>query len=367
MYFNFWYPICLGEDLTQDVPLRAELLGVRLVAFRDSNNTAHVLSDVCIHRGGSLSKGKVDSDCVVCPYHGWQFDGSGRCVSIPSVEGKKPPARAKIDSYPVYERYGIIFAFLGDLPEAERPPVPLIEEDGMDGWELSTPIVFEVGAYFERSVENGLDPIHNEFVHPAQGAPTVEDSSINVEDHEWGSSFEIAFGGYKQADKRQKVALTSDTETEGLRAGSWHIGPNTLITGIHLPENNSFVQYFFEAPLSDRRTKIFFVPTRNNNLGAENNEWINATYMNVADEDIAIIEELWPIGTPDNLTKELLAPGDAAVVKYREFLKTWENNGWRIDWSNMQNAQTNVAFAIPSPARRESGNWILDTVPVYTD
>ncbi|MDP6674819.1 MAG: hypothetical protein QGH93_08250, partial [Gammaproteobacteria bacterium] len=197
--------------------------------------------------------------------------------------------------------------------------------------------------------------------------PTVEDSSINVEDHEWGSSFEIAFGGYKQADKRQKVALTSDTETEGLRAGSWHIGPNTLITGIHLPENNSFVQYFFEAPLSDRRTKIFFVPTRNNNLGAENNEWINATYMNVADEDIAIIEELWPIGTPDNLTKELLAPGDAAVVKYREFLKTWENNGWRIDWSNMQNAQTNVAFAIPSPARRESGNWILDTVPVYTD
>ena len=59
MYINFWYPICTAESLDEENPQRVELLGVRLVAFRDEAGTAHVLSDTCIHRGGSLGKGKV--------------------------------------------------------------------------------------------------------------------------------------------------------------------------------------------------------------------------------------------------------------------------------------------------------------------
>jgi len=364
MYINFWYPICTTEELTAKAPIRAELLGVRLVAFRDIENNACVLSDTCIHRGASLAKGKIVDGCVQCPYHGWQYDGDGKCVKIPTQQGKKPPARAKIDSYPVCERYGVVFAFLGDLPEAERPPLPLVDEDGQEGWEISGPIVFEVNAYFERSVENGMDPIHNEFVHPAQGAPAVEEERFSVDTSEWGSRFEVAYGEYAQPEARQKVAKTGDTETEGLRAGSWHIGPNTLITGIHLPGNNSFVQYFFEAPIARDKTRIFFVNARNNNLGTDQDEWINATFMNIAQEDRNVIEELWPVGTPDTLTKELLTPGDAAVVKYRDFLKSWNEKGWRIDWQAMKQQEDNVAYAIPSPARRESGNWILDTVPI---
>ena len=359
MYINFWYPICTSEELTTEAPVRAELLGVRLVAFRDSENEPHVLSDTCIHRGASLSKGKIVDDCIQCPYHGWQYDGEGRCVKIPAMADKSPPARAKVDSYPVYERYGVVFAFLGDLPEAERPPVPVVDEDGLEGWDVSAPIVFEIGAYFERSIENGMDPIHNEFVHPSQGAPAIDEDRFSVETDNWGSKFEVAFGEYAKPEERQKVSDTGDTETDGLRAGSWHVGPNILVTGIHLPGNNSFIQYFFEAPLGKNRTKIFFVNARNNNLGSDKDEWINATFMNVANEDRAVIEELWPVGTPDTLTKELLTPGDAAVVKYRDFLKTWDSNGWRIDWQTMKNSEEKVAYAIPSPARRETGNWIL--------
>ena len=364
MYINFWYPICTSEELQHETPVRAELLGVRLVAFRDGDGNAHVLSDTCIHRGASLSKGKVVDGKIQCPYHGWQYGGDGKCAKIPVQKDKKPPGRAKVDSYPVHERYGVVFAFLGELPEDERPPAPVVDEDGVDGWDISGPLVFEIGAYFERSIENGMDPIHNEFVHPAQGAPAVDEERFTVESHEWGSRFEVGFGEYAEPEKRQKVAQTGDTETDGLRAGSWHIGPNTLVTGIHLPGNNSFIQYFFEAPLSKERTRIYFVNARNNNLGHENDEWINKTFMNIAHEDRAVIEELWPIGTPDTLTKELLTPGDAAVVKYRDHLKTWDDNGWRIDWQKLKENEGNVAYAIPSPARRESGNWILDSIPV---
>ena len=363
MYINFWYPICTTEELGTEKPLRAELLGIRLVAFRDSKSQAHVMSDTCIHRGASLSKGTIVDDMVTCPYHGWQYGGDGECKNIPSIKGKKPPARAKVDSYPVSERYVVVFAFLGDLPAAERPPEPIVDEAGQEGWQMSGPIVFEMDAYFERSIENGMDPIHNEFVHPSQGAPAIEEDRIEIETNDWGSKFVASFGEYTKAEERQKVSTTGDHETDGLSAGSWHIGPNTLVTGIYLPGNTHFIQYFFEAPLSQGRTRVFFVNARNNSLGEDKDEWINSTFMNVAGEDRAIIEELWPVRTPDTMTKELLTPGDAAVVQYRQFLKDWDARGWRIDWSELERNKGNVAYAIPSPQRRESGNWILDSVP----
>jgi len=362
MYINFWYPICTSEELDEGKPVRAETIGVRLVAFRDTAGAAHVLSDTCVHRGGSLSEGQVVGDRVKCPYHGWEYSGDGKCAKIPSMNGEKLPARAKVDSYPVAEKYGVVFAFLGDLPEDERPPEPIVNEDGREGWRISGPIVFDIEGYFERSVENGLDPTHNEFVHPAQGAPSVADHQVVVENQEWGSSFEAAFGPYTQETSRQKIAET--TGTDGLRAGSWHVGPNTLMTGIYLPKNNTFVQYFFEQPQSKTRTRIFFINARNNTLGADKDEYINSTFLNIVAEDRKIIENLRPFATPETMTKELLTPGDAPIVRYREHLKDWEKRGWRIDWQAVGRDRHDVAYAIPSPSRRESGNWVLDPIPV---
>ena len=167
MYINFWYPICTSEDLNENNPQRVELLGIRLAAFRDSQGNANVIADTCVHRGGSLGKGKLKGDSVQCPYHGWEFNGRGECTKIPSMEGKTPPGRAKVDGYPVQEKYGIVFAFLGDLPEAERPPLHEVAELDQEGWQFSGPLVFEIEGYYERSIENGLDPVHNEFVHPS--------------------------------------------------------------------------------------------------------------------------------------------------------------------------------------------------------
>jgi phenylpropionate dioxygenase-like ring-hydroxylating dioxygenase large terminal subunit len=362
MYINFWYPICTSEDLNEGKPARAETLGVRLVAFRDSKGVAHVLSDTCVHRGGALSEGKVIDDAVQCPYHGWEYGGDGRCTKIPWVNAKKPPARAKVDSYPVTEKYGVVFAFLGDLPEDERPPEPIVHEVDQEGWRVTGPVVFDIEGYFERSVENGLDPLHNEFVHPSQGAPSVSEDQVKVEDQDWGSSFEVQYGGYESEDTLNKIADVD--RSEGMSAGSWHVGPNALMTGIYLPQNNSFIQYFFEQPLSKTKTRIFFINARNNTLGADKDDWINESFMKIAGEDRHIIANLRPFATPNTMTKELLTPGDAPIVRYREILKGWESRGWRVDWQAIERDKHDVAYAIPSPARRETGNWVLDPIPV---
>jgi len=361
MYINFWYPICTTEELGDEKPVRAEVLKTRFAAFRDSNGQAHVLSDTCVHRGGALGNGKIKGDCIECPYHGWQYDGDGRCQKIPALDGKKPPARAKIDSYPVQERYGIVFAFLGDLPEKDRPPLSEIPEFDTEGWRASEVAILELNAYYERSMENGLDPAHNEFVHPLQGSPVFDHKRVAYDDMPWGART-YTVGPPERQGETELQALRTDQGD--VWAESWTHGPNALVTAIHLSKTNDFVQYFYEQPVDENHTRIFFINTRNCMLEPESDENIMRINLNVAEEDIAVIEALFPVRTPDTTTKELLGVGDENIVRFREWLGGWRDKGWCIDLQALQERPGNVAYAIPSPARRESGNWVLDSIPL---
>ena len=303
--------------------------------------------------------------CVICPYHGWEYGGDGKCTKIPTFKPDvKLPARAKVDSYPTQEKYGIVFAFLGDLPEKERPPIYDIAEYDDPNWRVNNTVVFEVNAYYERSIENGLDAAHNEFVHPLQGAPTVgatlAEKPIEItEVPPWGSSFLVAYAGSTSEDT--KVLGAGEGHT---RAGSEHHGPNTLITRIIFSEVKAFAQYFFEAPIDENHTRIFFVNLRSFLMEEDMDQKIIDMNMKIAHEDINIIEALDPVRTPHCTTKEFLTPADKPIVRFREFLQDWEDKGWRIDQEAFRAKRGDVAFAIPSPDRREHKNWVLDPMPL---
>ncbi|MBT8444315.1 MAG: hypothetical protein KJO13_06190, partial [Gammaproteobacteria bacterium] len=283
---------------------------------------------------------------------------------IPSLADKTPPARAKVDAYPVQEKYGIVFAFLGDLPEEERPPIYDVEEYGTDGWKAQL-YVIDVACNYERSMENGLDPIHNEFVHPAQGAPMLsaeqQSAPPPMEDIPWGSKFYMAYPTKKDHDTELKSAKTGKRIGA---AGSWFQGPNQLVTWIDISAENAFHQYLFEAPVDDGHTRIFFLNMRSWLLEDEHDDRIEKPTLQIVHEDVDILERLTPINTPPTNTKEILVPGDAVIVRYREWLSEWDANGWRIDYRALRDRQREAAFAIPSPGRREGGNWVVDTVPL---
>ena len=363
MYINFWYPICASEALQADKPVTAKVLGLQFVAFRGEDGAAHVVANTCVHRGGSLSKGWVKDGCIVCPYHGWRFGGDGKCRLIPSLEAEaKIPARAKIDSYPVHERYGIVFAFLGDLPEEERPPPYEIEEYDSAEWREHELVLLDINCYYERSMENGIDLVHNEFVHPVQGNPKPIPGSTEYPESEWGSG--VTSKMMELGEKASGDTMASDPDT--LSAGSWHHGPNTLITWITFGATRSLHQYVFEAPVDANHTKIFFLNLRNFMLEPEHDEYIRDANLRVAEEDIAILENLYPVRTPETRVREILTPGDKAIVRYRDWLDEWQAKGWRLDTKAMQAKQGDIAFAIPSPARRDSGNWVLEAAPTMT-
>ncbi len=386
MYINFWYPITRSEDLGYDKPEKAKVLGVDLVIFRDAQGDARVLSDTCVHRGGSLGGAwsggnapRLINGCVVCPYHGWEFDGDGKCQNIPSIGyGATPPPRAKVDSYPVEEKYGIVFAFLGDLSEEERPPLLNVEEYGQEGWRANSILILEVDYNFERSMENGLDPAHNEFVHPTHGFSGKNRDNYRVRDYETedhnqgcGFWFNVTMDAppLPQADHptAQNGTPWGDAKTERSKiigAGGTY-GPNTMSTYINLSSEKMFRQYFFEQPVTENKTRIFFLNMRNFLLDPAKDGPIHARNKIIAQQDIDILLEMNPPRTPMTNTREVMMPADKAILEYRSWLQQFDNKGWRIDIEEFNRRNGKVeCFTIPCPGRKTSGNWVLDAMPL---
>jgi phenylpropionate dioxygenase-like ring-hydroxylating dioxygenase large terminal subunit len=366
MFINFWYPAEWSEQLA-DQPLKRRMLGQDFVLFRDSGGTARCMSNTCVHRGGSLAGGKIKGDCVECPYHGWQFDGEGHCHRIPSLgPAARIPGRVRVDAYPTEERYGIVFAFLGNLPEQKRPPIMDIPEYGQPGWHV-TRQEFPGDADFRRQLENSLDPAHNEFVHPTHGFSGARADyrvpELKLEDAEWGSGFMTTYFSPPLKDEKMKYA-SGRAEDAVIEAGTFHHGPCTLCTRIH-PTSEVFIhQHAFKVPIDENQVRTFLVQTRNFLLGAEHDERFYERNKVVQSQDAEVLGDLNPELTPESNNHELLMPADQAVARYREKLLEWETRGWRIDADTVERQRKSVAYAIPSPARREHPKgWVLDAVP----
>ncbi len=377
MYMNFWYPVVRAEDLGA-TPQKVRILAHDFVVFRDNSGKPAVLADTCIHRGAALSMGKCKEDGTVqCPYHGWRFNREGECTRIPSIGSKvKPPARARVDSYPVQEKYGLVFAFLGDLPEAERPPIMPVDEHGTPEWR-ATLITFDVNYHYERSIENGLDPAHNEYVHTTHGYQGEREDSYTMmelrpyKDNDWGYGFMSTFDAPPLKNWIMKRFRPKGGKME---AGSGTYGPNHMWTYINFSEKSSMHQYMFEAPIDENRTRVFLLNERNlgffkKGIGTKLNNFIdkkvNERNVFIASQDIKVMNEVRPRLTPPSRSKELMMPADRVILQYRDKLDEFEARGWKLDMEAIKAVQArgDVATAIPCPARRETNAWVLDEAP----
>ena len=97
-----------------------------------------------------------------------------------------------------------------------------------------------------------------------------------------------------------------------------------------------FRQYFFEQPVSENKTKIFFLNMRNFLLEPEKDGPIHARNKVIAGQDITLLVDLEPRLTPLSNTKEVLMPADKAIVAYRDWLAKFDDKGWRIDWDTFK-------------------------------
>ncbi|MEM6521550.1 MAG: aromatic ring-hydroxylating dioxygenase subunit alpha, partial [Cyanobacteria bacterium P01_C01_bin.70] len=158
----FWYPVAFSHEITAERPYGTRLLDERLVLYRTPEGAVTVARDLCLHRGAPLSKGWIEGDRLVCPYHGVQYDPSGQCVCIPAEPRTSIPRRLRIQTYPVMEHYGLVWTRLHDNGPV---PFPAMAEWDDPDYIQALPDMVELNAAAGRQVEGFLDVSHFAFVH----------------------------------------------------------------------------------------------------------------------------------------------------------------------------------------------------------
>jgi phenylpropionate dioxygenase-like ring-hydroxylating dioxygenase large terminal subunit len=160
LLLNDWHVVARSSEIATGEVRPVRLLGQDLVLWR-SNEGLCAWPDFCLHRGARLSGGRVQDWCLVCPYHGWNYDASGRCVRIPAHPAQPPPARARAVTYCVKEMYGLVWVCIG----APRADVPVFTEYADSSFRKvhAGPYLFR--AHGPRVIENFLDVGHFPFVH----------------------------------------------------------------------------------------------------------------------------------------------------------------------------------------------------------
>ena len=174
-FHRSWFPVALARAVTVEKPLGIDLLGTRVVAYRDPSGSAVVQTAWCPHLGADLSRGEVIEGQIRCPYHHWQFDRSGACSHIPT--GDKIPQGARIFTFPSAEAWGLIWAFNAAEPLFPVPTIPGITERDLtiEARQRSTrPLPPWV------ATSNGIDFQHLRTLH---GLSTSTPDTMSVSDY----------------------------------------------------------------------------------------------------------------------------------------------------------------------------------------
>ena len=363
MLKNLWWPVEFSSNVV-DRPLSLKALGQYFVLFRDSKGQVNCLSDLCVHRGGPLSEGWLtdDKDSLVCPYHGWEFGGDGQCTKIPAQPQRNIPTKARVDSYPVVEKYGYVWTFLGDLPEEERPPIPDIPE-------LEDPQFKRVeGSYYwkvnyERAMENGMDGSHAAFVHGSRFGnikdPSVPDFDVTTTPWSGLSTIPLKappknLGGLwgKLFKFKYKKEVGDGPVLTHVKAG--YFLPNINVLYVPLPIGN-MVLIDAHVPVDENHTRSMYIGLRDFIKA----EWADKdTHKRIQDifkQDDSVLKKQRPEILPYQLSDELHIRSDILQTTYRRRRNELLDQGWGIDMHQIVgDGPRDVAVVIPSPARKNN-------------
>jgi len=165
LFRSYWLPALLAEELPEPgcPPVRVKLLSERLIAFRDSGGELGLMDEFCAHRGVSLWFGRNEDGGLRCPYHGWKYNRTGQCIDIPSEPASSGMCdRIKLASYPLVERGGVLWAYMGD--PAKQPPLPEYEFATVPAAQSFTSKRFQECNWLQ-ALEGGIDSSHVSFLH----------------------------------------------------------------------------------------------------------------------------------------------------------------------------------------------------------
>lgn len=352
---KYWQPVALAEELQGPRPLRpVKLMGQNFVLFRDENGKLGMLDRDCPHRGADLAFGRLEDGGLRCPFHGWLFDAQGNCLETPAEPaGSKLCTRIKQAAYPVVEKSGIIFAYIG---EDEPPAFP-----DFDCFVAPDSHTFAFKGLWEcnwlQALEVGMDPAHASFLHrffededtsesygkQFRGASADSELAITQVLREYDRP-EIRVNPAPYGMQLTTLRTLSDTQTHVRvtnvifpQAFVIPMSTEMTISQWHVPVDDTHCYWYaiftsFAGPVDkqqmrEQRLATIELPdyisrkNKRNNYGYNVEEQLTQTYtgmgMDINVHDQWACESLGPI---QNRTREHLGTTDKGIIAYRRML-----------------------------------------------
>jgi phthalate 4,5-dioxygenase oxygenase subunit len=353
---RYWQPAALVAELSVPRPVvPVRLLGEDLVLFKGEDGRLGLIGKHCPHRGVDLCFGRLEDGGLRCPFHGWLFDHDGNCLEQPAEpDGSRMHEKISHTAYPVVERGGMVWAYMGD---GDPPPFP-----EFDCFAAPDTHVFAFKGFIEcnwlQALEVGIDPAHASFLHrflqdedPAEsygkqfratsaGAdkPMTQilrefpRPEIQVEETHFG----LRLISLRNLDNQgMHVRVTNQLFPHGI---SIPMSPEMTITQWHVPVDDencywyaaftSFTDPVDKEKMRAQRLELYEVPGYRPKINKANNYGFNAdeqraeTYLGMG-LDINVHDQ-WAVESPGPLqdrTKEHLGKSDVGIIAYRRMLR----------------------------------------------
>ena len=309
----FWYPVAFSREVV-DRPFAAKLLDERLVVFRLGDGSVAVARDLCLHRGAPLSVGHIHGDELVCKYHGFRYNGAGQCTCIPAHPGAAIPSKLKLQTYPVIERYGLIWTRLRDNGPS---PFPEFNEWDDPGYLRVLPNGVELNAAAGRQMEGFLDVSHFAFIH-VETFGEVTNPEVPT------YPVEVTPGGFR-ADYISTVSNypihLKHLNPPGFKwrrlFETWL--PFTAKLTVFFPNDGQLHILNAASPVSARQTRVFVPICRNFDKDAPLQATLDFNHQVFA-EDKDIVEKQYPEDLPIDLQEEVHIRADKSSITYRQGL-----------------------------------------------
>jgi phenylpropionate dioxygenase-like ring-hydroxylating dioxygenase large terminal subunit len=191
---NHWYPVAWANQLQRGTVQKVTIWYQDIAIYRDEEGNVHALSDACPHKGVALHKGDVKGTHLACRYHGWEFNGEGECVHIPYFNEDQKLPRACAHSYPIQEKYDLIWLFPGNRELATTQPILDIPEFDDSQW-LCVPVTAHFNAHFSMCNENTMDVFHGYLHQDLQGWFNPELISLKETDDRVCAQYNVSYTG----------------------------------------------------------------------------------------------------------------------------------------------------------------------------
>ncbi|MCJ0762200.1 aromatic ring-hydroxylating oxygenase subunit alpha [Variovorax terrae] len=312
---TFWHPVALSSDVAS-APVAARLLERDLVLWRDGTGALQAWADQCPHRGARLSLGRVQDGRLECPYHGWQFEASGRCVQVPALPAFTPPATHCAHRFAAQEAHGLVWVRLAEGSEAL--PGFAAESDARLRKLNCGP--YDVAASAPRIVENFLDMSHFGFVHEgwlgARSATAIDDYQVEA------TATGLRATGCKAWQPQSNLHSTAPAQVEyGYEVNAPYTAILTKVPEAATVAIDGYRESIalFICPLAPELSRVWF------RLAVADfdspDDKLRAFQHTIFTQDQPVLESQRPRRLPLDLRAELHTAADKASSAYRRHLK----------------------------------------------